>query len=146
VSLLLNTFAVLADMGIVGLFDRLNGSIFHNDDFPDELNQRFHDYMLNGKYLRGYRDENKWDQSVYDQARATTNFGALPIRVFTANKRYNSNDSNPKWITLQKEIAALSTNSKHLLLDGHHNSIYTKKENADVICQEIMEVVKELDK
>lgn len=143
-SWMLNTAAVLADMGILGLFDRLNGSIFYVEDFPDEVNNRFYDYTLSGKYYRGYRDEMKWSQSVYHQSRATKDFGSLPIRVFTANKKYSGADANPEWIKLQAEIAALSSDGQHFLVNGHHNSIYTTKKNADLVCEEILKVVKEL--
>jgi pimeloyl-ACP methyl ester carboxylesterase len=144
-SWLLSAAAFLADIGVLGLFDRLNGSILYVEDFPAEINNRFYDYTLNGKYYRGYRAEVKWSQSVYDQSRATTDFGSLPIRVFTANKKYNGATANPEWVQLQREIAALSTDNKHLLVNGHHNSIYTTKENADIICREILTVVKELE-
>lgn len=126
------------------MLDRLNGSILYVEDFPDEINNRLFDYTLDGKYFRGYRDEIKWSQSVYNQSREAKDFGSMPIRVFTANKKYSGKEANPKWVQLQTEIAELSTNGKHVLLDGHHNSIYTTKKNADIICQEILDTVDEL--
>lgn len=142
VSWMLNTIAVLADLGIVGIFDRLIGSILFVEDFPEEVNDRFYDYTLNGRYFRAYRDEINWDTAVYRQARATKDFGSLPIRVFTAGKKYNGEDVKLEWIQLQKEIAALSSEGQHFVLDGHHNSIYTTKKNADIICEEILELAK----
>jgi pimeloyl-ACP methyl ester carboxylesterase len=144
VSWMLSTAAFLADMGILGLFDRLNGSILYAEDLPDEVNNRFYDYTLDGKYYRGYREEIKWEDSVYDQSRETTNFGSLPIRVFTANKKYNGAEAKPEWVKLQREMADLSTDNKHLLVDGHHNSIYTTKENANIICREIIQLLRVL--
>ena len=143
-SLLLNAVAILGDIGVLGLFDRLNGSILSVEDFPDEVNNRFYDYTINGKYYRGYRNEIKWEYSVYDQARETKDFGSLPVRVFTANKKYNGAIANPEWVKLQREIAELSSDGQHFLIDGHHNSIYSTKENADIICQEIMKITAEL--
>lgn len=142
---IVRSIAALADMGILGLFDRFNGSMLHVDDFPEEINEGFYDYMLDGKYLRGYAEELKWSHAVYEQARETTDFGSLPVRVFSAGKKYNGEDANPQWIELQKEIAELSTDGKHFIMDGHHNSIYTNKKNADVICEEILRLVKDLD-
>ena len=140
ISLLLNTAITLADMGLIGLLDRVNGSMLHVDDFPEEVNNRFYDYTINGKYIRGLKEENNWDHAVYDQSKATKDFGSLPIRVFTANKKYSGAAANPKWVKLQSEIAELSSDGQHILVDGHHNSIYTKKENADLICQEILQL------
>lgn len=138
---LLSTLAVLGDMGIMGLFDRLNGSLFYADELPDEINNRFYDYTINGTYYRGYREEMKWGYTVYNQSRETQDFGSLPIRVFTAGKRYNGDDVSPEWIALQKEIAALSSDGKHTLINAHHNSIYTQKENADLICKAIFQLL-----
>ena len=44
-------------------------------------------------------------------------------------------------LQMHKEYAELSTNGKLTLVDGDHNSIYTKKENADVICREILQLL-----
>ncbi|MEM6769896.1 MAG: alpha/beta hydrolase [Bacteroidota bacterium] len=141
-TLLCNTLAILGDVGVLGLFDRLNGSILHVDDFPDEVNQSFYDYSLNGRYYRGYREETKANLACYAQARATKDFGDLPIRVFTAGLRYNGQPAKPEWLALQAELAALSTNGKHVIIPGHHNSIYTTRRNAEVICGEILALAK----
>lgn len=140
-TMILNTMAALGDMGILGLFDRLNGSMLYVDELPEEVNERFYDYTANGRYIRGLREEASWDQAGYDQARDTKDFGSLPIRVFTAGKKYNGKDANPKWVELQRELAELSTEGKHILIDGHHNSIYTTKENADMIAKEIIQLL-----
>lgn len=144
-SWFLNSLAVLTDMGIMGLLDRCTGSIFHVEDFPDEINDRFYDYTINGKYYRGVRNELNWDSSAYNQARAAKDFGSLPIRVFTANKKYSGASATPTWLELQKELVELSTDGQHFLIDGHHNSIYTIKKNADIICKEIIKLSKALD-
>ena len=141
ITWILNSVAVLGDMGILGLFDRYKGSLISVEDLPEEVNKGFLDYTLNGRYIRGAREELKWDQAVYDQSRGAKDFDSLPIRVFTAAKKYSGADANPKWVELQREIAALSTEGKHILIDGHHNSIYTTKENADVICQEVLKLL-----
>ena len=140
ITWILNAVAVLGDMGILGLFDRINGSLMYVDELPDQVNERFYDYTMNGRYIRGLRDEVKWDQTAYDQSRETKAFASKPIRVFTANKKYNGKEANPKWVELQREIAELSKDHKHILVDGHHNSIYTTKENAYDICKEILKL------
>lgn len=144
ITFTLNSLAVLGDMGILGLYDRYNGSVLSADDLPKEVNERFLDYTTSGKYIRGLREENKWDQEVYNQSRETKDFGSLPITVFTANKKYNGKEASPEWVEMQGEIAALSTKGKHILIDGHHNSIYTTKENADIINREILKMLSKL--
>ena len=139
---ILSTVAVIADMGILGLFDRYKGSLISSDDLPEEVNKGFLDYTLNGKYIRGVREEVKWDEAGFSQAREAKEFGSLPIKVFTANKKYSGKEANPKWVELQGELAALSTEGKHILVEGHHNSIYSTKENADLISYEILQMLK----
>lgn len=136
---LLKTMATFADMGIMGLYERCNSSIFAMEGLPDKINQGFLDFSLNGRYYKGVIEENKWDQLAYDQARQAVAFSELPIRVFTATKR--SEKFRAEWYKMHQEIAELSKDGKHILLDGHHNSIYTKKENADIICKEIIELL-----
>ncbi|MEM9931672.1 MAG: alpha/beta hydrolase, partial [Bacteroidota bacterium] len=143
VSWMLSGMALLADAGVMALFDRLNGSILYVDELPKEVNERFYDYTLNGTYYRGFREENRWDKSAYQQARTTKDFGDLPIRVFSAGQRYDGTKAKPLWLELQREIAGLSTNGKQVTVAGHHNSIYTTKENADLICAEILRLAKQ---
>ena len=140
---ILSTVAVIADLGILGLFDRYKGSLISSDDLPEEVNKGFLDYTINGKYIRGVREEVKWDPAGFNQAREAREFGSLPIRVFTAGKKYSGDEANPKWIELQRELAELSTAGEHILIDGHHNSIYTTKENADKICNKILQLLRE---
>ena len=45
---------------------------------------------------------------------------------------------------MQEEMAALSTNGKVFFLDGGHFTIFTKKENVDIICKEIIQLLGEL--
>jgi hypothetical protein len=46
---------------------------------------------------------------------------------------------------MQEELVSLSTNSKITKLKGNHISIFTKKENADIICKEIISLLEELE-
>lgn len=144
VGWMLSTAAFLGDIGVLGLFDRLNGSVLYVEEFPDEVNERFFDYTKNGRYYRGYREEYDWSPSVYPQARATKDFGSLPIRVYTAGIRYDGSPAEPEWVKLQEVLSELSTDGEHTLLPGHHNSIYTNPKNAEVICGGVMELVREL--
>jgi hypothetical protein len=46
---------------------------------------------------------------------------------------------------MQEEMASISTNGKVLFLDGGHITIFSLKENADIICKEIIQLVAELE-
>ena len=135
----LNAQAVLGDMGILTLYESFTGPILAAEGLPEEVNNRTRDFFIDGKYVRGYREELKWYHAGLERATAANEFGSLPIRVFTASE---GNDS--EWIKMQQEIADLSTNGTQMSIDGNHATIFTKKENADIICKEIIKLLETL--
>lgn len=157
---MLSTQALLGDMGIMMLYDQLMGPIYsrEREGLPDEINSRTLDYLMDGKYLRGYKKEMERYHATLKRAGEANDFGAVPIRVFTAAMEIDQaayeaylargidlRQNRLKKIKMQKEFAALSTNGKQILVDGNHGSIFTKKENADIICKEIIQVLKVLN-
>lgn len=135
-----NVQAVLGDLGVLTLYESFTGPILSAEGLPDEINNRTRDFFIGGKYVRAYRDELKYYHSILKRAGKANEFGSLPIRVFTAGE-----SSSPEWIKMQKEIADLSTNGEQMSLNGNHATIFTKKENADIICKEIIQLLKELN-
>lgn len=145
--------AVLGDLGVVGLYDNFFGPILPDQGLPAAMNQRVSDFLLEGKSLRANAKEMETYHSSLKRAGKADNFGSIPIRVFTAiemNKEaYRARGIDPdqrlaKNIALQKEYTQLSTDGKQFLIDGNHQSIFTRKENADIICQEVLQLSKEL--
>lgn len=77
-----------------------------------------------------------------------------PIRVFSGT---HLNDEgvrrlglDPDFIRterrkMQEEMSANSSNGKTVFLDGGHFTIFTQKENADIICNEIIELSNQLN-
>jgi hypothetical protein len=45
---------------------------------------------------------------------------------------------------MQEEIAGLSTNGRAFFLEGGHITIFSLKENAAIICKEILKLLVEL--
>ena len=145
--------AVVADLGILGLYDSFSGPILAGEGLPAKINQRTHDFLRNGKFLRGVTKETQAYYTALKQAGEANEFGALPIRVFTAiemNKEaYRARGIDPEkrlnsLVKAHKEYADMSTNGKHILIEGNHNTIYTKPENADIINKEILQLLREI--
>ncbi len=143
-----------ADAGVLGLLESFNEPIFAAEGLPDEINKRTKDFLLNGKCLRAYTRETKNYHKTLKQAKDANQFGTIPIRVFTAteiNKEsYRERGIDPddymrRVIEAQKEYAALSSNGKQFLIDGNHQTIFTKRENAEVICKEIIELLSTIE-
>lgn len=135
----LNIQAVLGDLGILTMYESFTGPLLAAEGLPEKVNNRTRDFFTDGKYVRAYRNEIKYFHSTLKRAGKANDFGSLPIRVFTA-KEFSSKE----WIKMQKEIANLSTNGKQISLNGNHATIFTKKENADIICNEVFSLLKTL--
>jgi len=146
--------AISGDIGVLGIFDRVLGPILWAPGLPEEVTERYHDYTLNGKYLWGYLKEEKWYPELVEMSGMISDFGSMPIRVFAGT---NLNEKalldmglNPEEIRterrrMQEEVASLSTNGKAFFLKGGHITIFSQKENADIICSEILKLVRELE-
>ncbi|WP_074405793.1 alpha/beta fold hydrolase [Aquimarina megaterium] len=152
---LLNTVAFFSDLGIIGLFESFSANpLLASDGLPNRINERTRDFALNGKRTRAYKDEIEHYHSTLRRAGETKHFDSLPIRVFTAveidKEVYRENGLDPdkflnEVIAAQKEFTELSTNGKQFLIDGNHQTIFTKKENANIINKEILKLVKEIE-
>ncbi len=152
---------VLADLGIMMLYDKLTGPILHREmeGLPDEINNRTKDFLNFGKYLRAMGKEIEQYHDTLERAGKKNNFGSLPIRIFTdaigeipeeIYKDYIERGIDLKKtaiesMKMQEELVSLSSNSKITKLKGNHITIFTKKENADIICKEIIQLVDELE-
>ena len=147
--------AVLGDLGVLDLHTRIvKRSILWAPGLPEEVTDRYLDYTLNGKYLWGYLEEEKWHDDLVEMSRKAMAFDTLPIRVFSGthwNKKalrklgLDPNKIKVGRIKMQEEMASISTNGKVLFLDGGHITIFSLKENADIICKEIIQLVAELE-
>lgn len=139
-----------ADIGVIGLLQSLTGPIFVGDGLPEELNQRTGDVLLNGKGLRAYRGELEHYHSTLERIQTSHDFGSIPILVVTAveinREFYEENGIDPdeyidEVVAAQKEFTSLSAHGKQVLIDGSHQTIFTKRENAEIICKEILTLV-----
>ncbi|HAS45483.1 MAG TPA: hypothetical protein DCS93_33675 [Microscillaceae bacterium] len=141
---------ILGDLGVLGLYDHLFGPVLSGKGLPHKINQRIPDCLLNGKLVRTYAKEIKHYHTTLKRAGEANQFGAMPIRVFTAiemdKEAHRAAGIDPEkrlntTIQMQQEYAHMSTNGKQILIDGNHNTLFTKKKNAAIICQEIIQVL-----
>lgn len=154
--------AVLGDMGIMKLYDKLMGPIFNREmeGLPDEINRRTVGFLNDGKYIRAIGKEFAQFHATLERVGTENDFDSLLVRVFpAASTQEIPEEVYQKYLgrgidlrkgkvekkKMQEDFLNLSTNSKLILIDGNHNSIYTKKENADIICKEIIQLFRELE-
>ncbi|GAB5551405.1 MAG: alpha/beta hydrolase [Saprospiraceae bacterium] len=152
---------LLADLGILKLYDQLAGPILNREmeGLPDEVNQRTIDFLNNGKYIRAFGKEFEQYHNTLERVATKNDFGFLPIRIFPAastseipeevyrkylKRGIDLRKGKIKKMSMQEDFLKLSTNSKLIPIDGNHTSIFTEKENADIICKEIIRLSQEL--
>ncbi len=147
--------AVLGDLGVLNLyFQGAKRPLAWAPGLPEAVIERYRDYTYNGKYLWGYLEEEKWHNELVDLSRKASEFDSLPIRVFSgthlnepALRRMGLNPKKMKTerVKMQEEMANMSTNGKVFFLDGGHITIFSLKENAAIICEEILALLGELN-
>ena len=151
--------AVLGDLGLVGLYERLFGPIIPMEGLPEEVEQRAAEFLLDGKLIRTYAKELALYHSTLQRASQASDFGSLPLLIFGSGKEmsegakehYRKRGIDPHErgmaeVKLKEDILSWSTDSKLMFIDGDHNSMYTLKANADLICDEILALLRRLPK
>ena len=143
--------AILADMGILGVIDKLIGTPYYGPGLPKDVNARFKEVLYDGKSFRGYAKEMELYYDILERSGKVEDFGALPILAFNAVAEDPSQREldSKKFDSLQrlgnhKEYAELSSNGKYIGIPGNHVSIFTKKENAAIICHEVLQLLETL--
>jgi pimeloyl-ACP methyl ester carboxylesterase len=108
-------------------------------------------------YLRSTRYRITWDEEMLApdrdaQVRATGNLGDKPLVVLSANDHGRDlaagvsptalNRFERTWRNLQSELAALSTDSTHIVVEGAgHSTLQTDRQDARVTSEAIEQVV-----
>ncbi len=145
--------AILAEVGVISLFDKLFGIPYFGEGLPEETNKGIKEFLRNGKLFRGYKEEMKYYYKALERSGEKEDFGALPIREFNAigehSEKSNSKLTPPKRapkVGKHKEFADLSSNGKQIRIPGNHITIFTKKKNAEIIGDEIISLLTELER
>ena len=143
--------AVLGDIGVLHLFDKTLGPILWAPGLPEEVTDRMTDYTYNGKFLKAYiKGDNKWGKVLGEMASDANDFGSLPIRVFSGtgvNKdALLRRGIDPEHFIderkkMAQEIAKLSSQGELFLMNCGHITMFTIKENADFINNEIFKLL-----
>ncbi len=148
----LKVIAVVSDLGLRGVYNKIVSLKPKNDGLPQECHIRnFNLASSSGKVYRRNLKENSINNDILMRAGQASSLDSLPILVFTATEqyresqkeRYRNQGIDPDkeiqlWFEMQKELKELSTNGKQFIIEANHGSIITKKENAEKINKEIL--------
>ena len=134
--LLIKYRSILADMGILGAYNKIMNPESMDKYLPKECQNRKLDLLFySGDVYRRDLKENIINDDILLRAGRANKLDSLPVLVFTANKQYG----DPQvWFKMQKELKELSTQGKHFYMDANHGTLITKKENAEIIHKKIL--------
>jgi pimeloyl-ACP methyl ester carboxylesterase len=142
--------ALAGDLGVLHLYDKLFGPILWAPGLPEDVTNRMKDYTFSGKFLKGYlRGDDKWGGTLKELAAKAKDFGSLPIRVFSGTHQNDKallrlgvdpENFRTERAKMQQEIADLSSDSELYFLDAGHITLFTLKEHANFICENILEL------
>ena len=125
-------FPGLARLGVTQLVNDVSAA-----ELPAQAESQVRADSSTAAHARSQRDELAMVPTMMAQARAVTDLGDLPLYVLTAPV-----DTQTNWLTPQTELAALSTNSVHLVVAGaSHQSLLDNQAAAAVSSQAITQVV-----
>ncbi len=126
-------FPGLARIGVTRLVNA-----FGHDDLPADARDQARADLSTAGQARSERDELAMVPTMMAQAGSLTDLGDLPLYVLTAPL-----DAEPGWLTPQMDLAALSSNSVHLVVAGaSHPSLLDRQSDAAVVGAAITEVVR----
>ena len=132
----MKSLSILADMGIMGVYDKIISPKSMNEYLPKDCQTRNRNLTsYSGNVYRRYLKENNINDGILVRASQARSLDSLPVLVFTATQQYGESQI---WFDMQQELKELSTNGKQFDIAGNHGSIITKKENAEIINKEIL--------
>lgn len=125
-----SVFPVLARLGLWRLYFDVGGE-FDLGGLPPEAHDQATAFWSAAALHHSQRDENAAPRPQVE----TRDLGDLPLAVVTAG------DSAPSWVTLQDDLATLSTHVVHRTVDGAtHTSLVTDERFAAVVAETILDV------
>lgn len=150
--------ALFADMGILGVYNKISNSGSMDDGLPKYCQIRARDLTYySGEVIRRNLKENDINDAILFRAGKARSLDSLPVLVFTATEQYNESQKKTYrkkgidpdkqvllWFEMQKELKGLSRDSKQFIIKATHGSIITKKENSDIINKEILLMSKKI--
>jgi len=146
---------ILYDLGIVHLFKTLFGTGEDGGDLPTEQTAIYSSFDRNGKGTRGALPEVFGLPEILSRAGRVSDFGELPILVFSAGSfpiplaetPEKSEKMQLEWAKMQAELAEMSSNGKQFTLDNaDHSTIFTLEKNAEFIAKQTREMLREISK
>jgi pimeloyl-ACP methyl ester carboxylesterase len=110
------------------------------DDLPTEQAAAMDTFGVTTKYFQAILDQYRALPQTYRQEREVTSLGSIPLIVVSATTP--DDETRRVWTEINGELAQLSTNSVHRVMQGAtHSGLLWKSEHAQVTIDAIQQVI-----
>ena len=110
------------------------------DDLPPQQGAAMDTFGVTTKYFRAILDQYRAMPQTYRQERAVTSLGSIPLIVVSATTP--DDETRRVWTEINGELAELSTNSVHRVMQGAtHSGLVWKSEHAQMTIDAIQQVI-----
>jgi len=149
----LSVVKLLSNLGLLeflGLFNSETGL----EEYPLDVQKQIEVSLARTEHLDASYAEMRDFEKAAEQASRNLSLADMPIVVITAGEEIpaaalpagvDPNAWFETWITLQKDITALSNNGRHVVMEtANHGSLISDKENAEKAAAYIKDLVQEI--
>jgi pimeloyl-ACP methyl ester carboxylesterase len=117
-SMMRRGLGVLPSLARMGIARALPASVFSN--LPEPEATQYHAFATSPRSMRNMRDEQAVYRDVFAQAQALTSLDGKPLVVITVTESLRDIAG---WSDAQTDLAALSSNSEHRIVDATHGGM-----------------------
>ena len=128
-------YPLLSRLGVIRLFNLVPVS----SELPAQQREQIEAFTSSSRHVATSVEEFRATPQTMAQVSSAASLGDKPLVVVTAGKQ-----SGPGWPQMQEELAALSSNSIHRVVEGatHPSLIYERRGDAQETIRAIVRVVK----
>ena len=110
------------------------------DDLPPQQGAELDTFRVTTKYFQAILDQYRAMPQTYQQEREVKSLGSIPLIVVSATTP--DDETRRVWTEINGELAGLSTNSIHRVVQGAtHSGLLWKSEHADVTTDAINQMI-----
>ena len=107
-------------------------------NLPEPLATEYRSFATSPRYMRNMRDEQSTFHDMLDQAQSLTTLGDTPLVVLTTTEQLDKADG---WDDAQDQLAALSTDTDHRVVDATHGGMLDDPDAYAMSVDAILDVV-----
>lgn len=133
---ILNGIKFLEHIGVGHAYFALGGEMDFSE-LAEPQKSQVKAFWASPRYIEAQGEEIRAGRAIWTDAMELGDLGDLPLMVISRGL-----DLDHDWISYQNELAALSTDNQHIIVEGaNHAGLIFNPEHAQIVSQTILQVV-----